>query len=317
MQRPVITAVICTRNRADFLRKCIESLLNQTANRDEYEILVVDNGSNDTTSQLLAQYVNTTALRSVYEPVAGLSKARNTGWQHAYGQYVGYIDDDATVDSKWVESVRWVIDKVNPVPDWIGGPIYLDWEEIGPDWIDDELKIPLGYVHWGDTPRRLTNLERLGGGNSVYPKEILEKIGGFDERLGRGANSLLSGEETQLQKRVEASGGYLFYHPGISIYHFVSKERIRPKWFYRRYYWGGISDCFMGKTLAAQNDEAHGVIVDPFHEQMYRVVKNAFFSLGIFSTTTQTVHARVYLSYVLGRISGVFRWHFRKQGEVV
>lgn len=70
---PIITAVICTRDNADFLEKCIQSLLRQSLDRWKYEILVVDNDSTDATADVLKRYNQETILRSVYEPVIGLS----------------------------------------------------------------------------------------------------------------------------------------------------------------------------------------------------------------------------------------------------
>ena len=250
---PIITAVICTRDKAHFLDKCIKSLLRQNLDREKYEILVVDNSSTDTTDDVIKYFENEATIRSVYEPVAGLSRARNTGWKNAKGQYVGYIDDDAVAEVSWLESALWCFENLSPIPDWVGGPIYLEWETNCPDWINEELSVPLGKVYWGDKPCPLTNDQRLGGGNSFFPKTRLKEFGGFEERLGRKHGSLLSGEETQLQKRIEAEGGFLYYHPGVCIRHFVSAERTKPSWFYKRYYWGGVSDYIMRKTLNSKN----------------------------------------------------------------
>lgn len=311
-----ITAIICTRNRAMFLEKCITSLLNQSAPLDEYEILVVDNGSTDSTRDVLSKYEHIENFRHIYEPQVGLSRARNTGWKESRCDIVGYIDDDATVDHLWVESVLDVIDRIGPLPEWIGGPIHLDWAAPAPNWIDDELKVPLGYVDWGKSAKRLVFPERLGGGNSLYRKDVLEKYGGFDERLGRQGASLLSGEETQLQERVEASGGFLYYHPGIKIYHYVGEERLQPSWFYRRYFWGGVSDYFMSKTLASVSKKREAGPEHPRAEtrarQIKRALGNCIVSSGLFFSDEKTIHARVYLSYVAGRISSIFIWFFQK-----
>lgn len=315
---PRLTAVICTRNRAAFLEKCLFSLCNQQAGEDDYEILVVDNGSTDNTAEILGKYVDESRIRTVYEPIPGLSRARNTGWRQARAELVGYIDDDATVDSTWVQSVLWVADNIEPTPDWIGGPIFLDWETERPEWINDELRVPLGYVFWGDKPRRLTGSERFGGGNSVFLKSRLLQLGGFDERLGRGATGLLSGEETQLQRRLETAGGYLFYHPGISIQHFVSRERTGPRWFYRRYFWGGVSDVIMAKTFSSlEQSELRSEAsarVSQGENKAVRFTRSGLAALGLGSPAS-VVHGRIYLSYVFGFLYGVIRWKFRKPGN--
>ena len=98
---PEITAIICTHNRERFLESCIQSLFDQTLDARRYEILVVDNGSNDGTRAICDKFKDRLNFKYIFEPVLGLSQARNTGWKNARGRYVGYIDDDATADQRW------------------------------------------------------------------------------------------------------------------------------------------------------------------------------------------------------------------------
>ena len=90
-----ISAVVCTHNRAAYLRKALQSLVDQTMAQELYEIIVVDNASTDGTKQVVSEYSGASNLRCLYEPVIGLSRARNTGWGNARGEYVAYLDDDA------------------------------------------------------------------------------------------------------------------------------------------------------------------------------------------------------------------------------
>lgn len=307
---PLITAIVCTHSRSHSLRKCLSSLLKQTLPRDHYEVLVVDNGSTDDTASVIREFANEPGVRSVLEPVLGLSKARNTGWREAQADYVGYIDDDATAEERWLESALWCFEYVKPAPAWVGGPIHLDWEMKAPAWINEELSVPLGKVYWGDKACWLTPQQRLGGGNSFYEKKLLEETGGFDENLGRKPGGLLSGEEAELQQRFQAMGRNLYYHPGIGIWHFVSVERCRPEWFYRRYYWGGISDSIMFRSLKKQNVPMafQGNTVDESkvaESRIKRIFRNMWCSLGIMVPEATTVRARIYISYIFGRIAGI------------
>jgi glycosyltransferase involved in cell wall biosynthesis len=308
MDDPLMTAIICTRNRAVLLDSCIRSVLSQTLSRQKYEILVVDNNSTDNTAAVCAAYASQ-GIRSVIEPVVGLSRARNTGWREARGEFVGYLDDDATAEKTWLAAALESFLQPETIPDWVGGPIYLRWEVKAPDWINEELRLPLGYVYWGDRPRRLTTAERLGGGNSFYPKVRLAELGGFEERLGRQQGTLLSGEETHLQKRIERDGGFLFYHPQVSIHHNVSVERTRASWFYHRYFWGGVSDVVMRYTLPADIPPAlGGVVAGPKKGgRVCRLLVNAAASMGLAVSRTRRIQARIYMSYVLGRMYGVVR----------
>jgi glycosyltransferase involved in cell wall biosynthesis len=283
--------------------------MEQTLPRDCYEILIVDNDSKDDTASVIKEFVNEPGVRSIFEPVTGLSKARNTGWREARGNYLGYIDDDATAEERWLEDALWCFENVKPSPAWVGGPIHLDWETEAPAWINEELSVPLGKVYWGEKACWLTPQQRLGGGNSFYVKEILKETGGFDENLGRKPGGLLSGEEAELQQRFQAMGRNLYYHPGIGIWHFVSSERCRPEWFYRRYYWGGISDSIMFKALKKQNipwiyQENTDSESRSTESRLKRIISNALRSIGIITSKNEAVRARIYMSYVLGRISG-------------
>ena len=166
-----ITGVICTHNRERYLKRCIESLYTQTLDEQQYEVVVVDNGSTDKTREICDKFVDCENFTYIYEPVLGLSNARNCGWKNATGDYVGYLDDDAVAAATWFEMALWSFESIEPQPEWVGGPIDLEWEQEPPDWITDEYRTTLGWMDWGDKERFLTGAnERLGGGNSFYLK---------------------------------------------------------------------------------------------------------------------------------------------------
>ncbi len=311
---PAITGVICTHNRERFLERCIESLCKQTLDQNQYEILVVDNGSTDKTKEICEKYSSQKNFRYIFEPVLGLSNARNTGWNNACGDYVGYLDDDAVAADTWFEKALWCFQNIQPIPEWVGGPIDLEWEIPAPEWITEEYWTTLGWLDWGDKERFLTGAdERLGGGNSFYLKSVLKKMKGFDTRLGRKKKLLLSGEETQFQHRLKSIGGNLFYHPGILIDHFVAKERIEPAFFYRRYYWGGITDYIMSKTLEKVAHETISQAEDTDEgSQFKRLLSKSVQALGFFVSANEKIQSRIYFSYVIGWLVAVIKYGWRK-----
>lgn len=304
---PEISTILCTHNRAKFLRKCLQSLYLQTLHRDRHEVIVVDNGSTDETEKICFAYKNIPGFIYIKEPIIGLSQARNTGWKAAKSNYVGYIDDDATASSQWLEQALYSFQNTIPQPEWVGGPIFLEWEKEPPSWLDAEYETSLGKVYWGDRARFLDKQgERLGGGNSFFRKDVLEKLGGFNEKLGRTAETLLSGEETQLQIRIKDSGGQLYYNPKVIIRHFVPKERLKPMWFYRRYYWGGRSDVIMENSLSSVHYEK---ISEQQTENslIERILKNLVRSIGLYFSRDEAIRGRIYFSYVFGRLIGLLK----------
>lgn len=311
---PAITGIICTHNRERYLERCILSLLDQSLETHNYEILVVDNGSTDSTKDICDRFINRPNFHYIFEPVLGLSQARNTGWRNAKGKYVGYIDDDATADHVWFEKSIEAFHSSTPEPEWVGGPVQLDWEVPAPGWLTKEYYGALGWVDWGDEARFLEGAgEWLVGCNSLYRLDILEKMNGFDTRLGRKKKLLLSGEEVQFQHRLKAINGRLYYHPGILISHSVPKERIEPRFFYRRYYWGGITDYIMSRTLEeVAYDTINQEDIKDEDSRIKRLLKKGLHSIGLFIEEEEKIRSRIYISYVLGWLVAKVKYGWRK-----
>ncbi len=89
MAVPLISAIICTHNREQYLGAAIDSLLSQTL--DSYEVIVVDNASTDGTAAVAKARLANPKVRYIYEPALGLSVARNTGAAAAQAPIIAYL----------------------------------------------------------------------------------------------------------------------------------------------------------------------------------------------------------------------------------
>jgi len=242
-----ISSIICTLNRADYLRKAIKSLVEQTLTKEDYEILVVDNGSTDNTKQIVVEeFAQVQNLRYIYEPIMGLSQARNTGLAHATGKYVAYLDDDAIACPHWLQKIVEVFETVNPQPGCAGGKIEAIWEAPRPLWLSDTLMTYLSALDYSQTPISLNDTPcRLHGANIAFPKNLLKDMGGFQVDLGRKGNNLLSNEEFLVQQQLVDKGYSCFYHPEIAVSHHVPASRLTKDFFVNRLYWEGISKAIV------------------------------------------------------------------------
>ena len=300
MTAPDITVVVCTHNRASYLPACLDSLLRQDLPRERHEIIVVDNASTDDTAGVCRAY-EARGVRRIFDAVPGLSHARNTGWRAGRGELVAFLDDDAIACEGWL-SAAWAAYRANtPPPDGLGGLVRLQWDTPEPSWMNAPLRQPLGELDWGPASRKLLPTEWIIGANCFYSRKCLERFGGFDERLGRKGTCLLSGEETVLHKQIEQAGGYLFYVPSVAVQHRVTPERTRPAWFYRRYFWGGVSDALMRRTAPA---DGVTVVAEPVagpagRSPLVRATLNLFAALGL-ARAPGRIQARIYMAYVLG-----------------
>lgn len=308
MTAPAVTAVVCTHNRAAYLPACLDSLLRQDLPRERFEILVVDNASTDDTAAVCLSYQDR-GVRRIHDSVPGLSHARNVGWRAARGALVAYLDDDAIACESWLSAAVAAFRSVIPPPDGLGGAVRLQWDLPEPAWMNAPLRQPLGEVDWGPAPRKLLPSEWIIGANCFYSRTCLERLNGFDERLGRKGSCLLSGEETLLQRRIEEAGGFLYYVPAAAIRHRVTPDRTRPAWFYRRYFWGGVSDAVLRRTAPAGGTAAAAApVAGPAGgSALVRVAINFLASLGL-ARAPRRIQARIYMAYVVGWCLGRAGW---------
>ena len=241
-----ISAIVCTLNRSHYLRKAIQSLLDQTLPREEYEIVVVDNGSTDDTAEMVhKEFSHMPNLYYFSEPVLGLSQARNTGWRSANGEYVAFLDDDAIASPHWLEKILDVFETVKPQPGCVGGKVEPVWEAPRPQWLSDSMAPYLTIVSWLDIPTTLGGNQWLAGANMAFPRNLLESVGGFNSTVGRSGDRLLSNEEILLQKQLIEKGHHCFYHPAVYVDHHIPRYRLSKGWFFRRVFWQGVCDAWL------------------------------------------------------------------------
>jgi len=100
-----VSIIVPVYNTEKYLAKTLDSLVNQTL--DSYEIIVVNDGSNDGSQEIIDQYMEQypNLIHAYYKENGGLGSARNYGLQYAKGQYIGFVDSDDWVDNKMYQSL--------------------------------------------------------------------------------------------------------------------------------------------------------------------------------------------------------------------
>lgn len=89
-----LSVIICTYNRADFLKQALASLNAQTLSKDRFEIVVIDDGSTDNTRDVIEPFIPDLPIKYFYQKNAGLASARNHGIFAARGEILLFLDDD-------------------------------------------------------------------------------------------------------------------------------------------------------------------------------------------------------------------------------
>ncbi|GAK51713.1 glycosyltransferase-like protein [Candidatus Moduliflexus flocculans] len=229
--------IIPTFNRAEILQECLESLVNQTIDRSLYEVLIINNNSTDNTEYIITQYTSRYAnMRGVFEPMPGLSHARNRGYKEAHSAWCFYLDDDAKARP---DTIARALEVIEQYPfDCFGGVYYGWWKYGRPRWLPQDF---------GDKPLELQETGILtrenalctgynSGGVFVCRKSVLEKVNGFVADLGMNSGKIGYGEETYLQDILRSNEYVIGFDPLLVVDHLVGKHKLTIWWHLKSIY---------------------------------------------------------------------------------
>ena len=248
-----ISVVICTYNRAASLCRTLTSLIQQDAGPDlVWEIVVVDNNSNDSTAATVAEFASSTPVPTTYvwEKQQGLSFARNAGIDKSRGRILAFTDDDVTPASDWLRRIVASMKQYNA--DGVGGKILPKWPCTPPAWLtadkSDVLLQRLALLDSDTVCVAKPNIPvKIFGANMAYKRDMFQQIGNFDITLGRVAARLYSHEEKNLIERALSLHKVIVYDPQVLVWHHIAAERLRKRYFRRL----SMAD---GEKRAARNE---------------------------------------------------------------
>lgn len=244
MREPVlISVVICTHNRCDFLELALDSLQKQSVL--DFEIVIIDNNSTDDTKLISEQYIlNDERIKYVFESKVGLSNARNRGIGESSGSYIAYVDDDCVIPCEWVQKAYKIIDSKSL--DIFGGSIIPFYKSTKVFWYKDEY----ATFHFGKEAKELERGLTLFGGNIFIKRSVFDKVGLFRSDLGMIGHQIMYGEESELQMRylnLIPTGG-IYYDPELIVQHYLRPEKMTLKWNIKAFIGKGKSNFTKNKA---------------------------------------------------------------------
>jgi glycosyltransferase involved in cell wall biosynthesis len=196
MRAMKLSVVIPTHNKRPLLERTLAALLAQDAGTDQWNVVVVDDGSHDDTADVLARLGATEARLRIVTPGVnvGRAAARNLGWRAADGHWVLFLDDDILAPPGLLKAHLGILE--------LGD----DRGTIGPATTAPEI-VDAPHFHYIDT----RGVAKLGAGpaparyfvtqNAAVPRAALEAIGGFDEDF-----SAYGFEDMDIGFRLEGAG---------------------------------------------------------------------------------------------------------------
>lgn len=239
-----LSIVIATYNRSAMLMQTLQSVIEQTLPREEWECVVVNNNSTDSTATdfdaFAARYPDYN-LRMVLETNQGLSYARNRGIRESEGEYIAIVDDDERIAPEFVASYVALFDEV---PDAVaaGGPIVAEYPTGRPRWMSAFTERPIANtMYFGEEVREFPRGRVPGGGNMALRRSAVRRYGVFDTSLGYVGESLVGGEESDLFERLQIAEAKYYYVPKAVMYHIIPKEKLTVEYLRRLSYNVGVS----------------------------------------------------------------------------
>jgi glucosyl-dolichyl phosphate glucuronosyltransferase len=211
---------------------------------DDYEVLVVDNRSNDDTREVVeAARRQFHRVRYLYEERLGLSIARNVGVAQTAGEIVSFVDDDAVASPDFVKEI--LASFADPEVACVAGKIVAAWPEgVAPAWFTPRYANVVAQTSFGETTRWMKKNEFPFGANMSFRKQIFHRLGGFDENLGKRGENNIWGEEIDLCHRMQESGLRFLYNPRSQVSHIVGPSRATKQYFIESIFGKGVTEGY-------------------------------------------------------------------------
>lgn len=226
------SVIISTRNRASILPRLFDALAAMALHTDtHWELLMVDNGSSDQTTQVIDAERQRGRLPVVLisEPLPGKSRALNRAIGQAQGALLVFTDDDVVPEPGWLQAY---IDAARAHPDIDGfaGRVIPRWMGTIPSWLhtEGEFALPRGITNTRDFGLHAQMLDQQvipGGVNTALRATAVAKNGRFREELGPGTSVPFT-EDTEYMGRFKKGGGSFWYVPEALLYHCNIPERM-------------------------------------------------------------------------------------------
>lgn len=234
-----VSVVLPTFRRPRLLRAALESIgRSVNCKREDVEVIVVDNNSGDTTPEVVSEIAHgfPFPLSYVLEKVQGVSVARNRGAAEASGALIVFMDEDQQIDPGYLARVpaTYAETQADCFGGWLG---YADVDAF-PAWLWTVVG-RVGQRDFGIHVRALGPQERLAGGNMVFPRDLFEHLGGFRTDVGPNGKNTTYGEDIEIQDRIQAAGGKLFYDPALRQNHYLEPERMKRAYYLNRAFQAG------------------------------------------------------------------------------
>ena len=231
-----ISIIIPAFNEARMIGKCLDSLTRLEFPRDQFEVILVDNGSKDATVQIAESFADRLHLTTLEKHGVKISALRNLGANSARGDILAFLDADCLPPATWLTDILALA---------TGGAGVVGAHYVLPE---DSTWVGRTWHVYQEAPKA-GDVSHVPAGDLVMRREDFLRVSGFDE-------SIQTNEDYELCDRVRKAGMPVRAFPRIGVVHLGTAQSLKV--FYRKQRWHGthVVKVFLRDVLHSDNKKA-------------------------------------------------------------
>jgi glycosyltransferase involved in cell wall biosynthesis len=302
--------IIPTYNRDNYLKECLLSLVEQNYSKDEYEILVIDNGSTDRTKQITEDIIQQNPdhhIRYIYEPEPGLLSGRHRGALEAQGEICTFIDDDIEADPNCLKAIHDSF--IDTTVQLVGGRNLPKYETEPPQWLNwfwadhpyGKTCGELSLLDFGEEVREI-DANYIWGLNFSIRRQALFDLGGFHpDCIPKHLQHFQGDGETGLTMKANQLGYKAIYQPKALVWHQIPTSRMTYQYFENRYFYQGVCNSYSDiRKLGHLPKKNYFQLLKNFIKFPLRKIKRLVFSPDKQNQERQLLQNRLNQSLIAG-----------------
>jgi glycosyltransferase involved in cell wall biosynthesis len=213
----VISIIIPALNEERALPACLDALVAQTLPVNQFEVIVVDNGSVDRTLRIARSFESLLPMRIVEKDGCSIAALRNLGAKLARANLLAFLDADCIAKPNWLSFALHILEERK-------GGVF------GAGYQIPENSAWVARAWYGSENKKSGRVSYISGGNLIVSREEFLAAGGFDENLE-------TSEDWEFCRRAASRAIPIHADPNLAVVHLGTPQTLRE--FYRKQYWHG------------------------------------------------------------------------------
>lgn len=229
----MITVLLATRDRCESLRTTLDAFCRLEEPQGGWKLVVVDNGSRDSTPSVVEGYADQLPLSLLHEPRPGKNAALNAALEQIAGDLGVFTDDDVAPSTDWLQAMRAVAD-IQTEASLFGGVVEASWEVAPPEWLLAAIPLSPNFSLTDIHEDGVINPRLVFGPNMAIRSSLFKQGYRFSEAMGPNGEVYAQGGETELLIRLGNDGHVAWHTTSAVVQHRIRAEQITTGWLLRR-----------------------------------------------------------------------------------